>query len=81
MFGEGFKKTAGVKTELVGAAGGPIPAAIGAAIGHSHGPYSKKEQEEADKKTWSNVLIPGMGGYRAWRRHLGHKKEKHEKEK
>lgn len=69
MFTKGFQKTAGIKTEVAGAVANPIPLSIlGAAIGGIKGNYTKEEQAAADKKTWSNILIPGVGGYRLARR-------------
>lgn len=65
----GFEKAAGAKTELVGA-GSPI-GSLTALGGMAAGPYSKDEQKKVDKKTWSNVLIPGVGGWRAGRRAAG----------
>ena len=79
MFTEGFEKISGIKSEIAGGVAWlPVPSAIGAAVGASHGAYSKKEQEDANKKTWSNA-VPGIAGYRLMRRNLAKQEEKKHK--
>ena len=67
IFINGFEKSAGVKTEVLSLID---PANIlmlpGGMIRGGH--ESKDVRDSEDKGTWSNLLIPGMGGYRLGRR-------------
>jgi hypothetical protein len=47
-----------------------IPAAL---AGYASGPYqTKQELERTDPDVWKNILIPGLGPYRAARRERSH---------
>lgn len=81
MFKKGFEKISGVMTEGLGTVGSNGLGLLTGLVGMAKGPYSKKEQEEADERTWSNVLIPGVGAYRLGRRLSAHAKSKKEKKK
>lgn len=65
----GFEKRAGVRSEMVGTLLNPL-GLVGALAGVAAGPYSKEQQAAAENKSWSNVLLPGAGGYRLVRRSL-----------
>jgi len=67
-----LEKISGVTSEAIGSImWAPIPTAIGAYLGSKKKKPKGKKAEEIDKKTWSNILIPGVGGYRMGRRFLG----------
>jgi hypothetical protein len=69
MFTEQFEKLAGETSEVVGTVMGfPAGAIVGGGLGLMKGKYSKEQQKEADKKSWSNVLLPPLGAYRMARR-------------
>ena len=73
VLGQHFKKEAGWKSELAGYAnpvnwpGIPV-AAVAAALTKTR---TLREQAEADKETWKNILIPGRAGYNVSKR-FGH---------
>ena len=72
-FKKGFEKQAATRSELLGMAN-PIYMpfnGIGAAIGALSGPYSEKDQKHVNKKSISNILIPGAAGYRYGKRLTG----------
>lgn len=71
MHKEGSGKRAGWYSEVIGSNVNPLnvignPAAALAA--YLTPTRSLKEQAQADKSTWSNVLIPGKGAYNRWKR-------------
>ena len=67
-----FKKIAGIKTEIFGSIpSNPLTlgaSIVGAGVGLHKGKHTKEEQAKAEDKTWSNVLVPGLGAYRLARR-------------
>lgn len=69
MFTEEFEKKAGEASEIAGTIlGFPGGSLAGAGLGFMKGKYSKKEQEQADKKSFSNWIFPPLGAYRFARR-------------
>ena len=69
-FNDEMNKIAGVVSEGVGSVGWfPLPSAVGGLIGANKGGYkTEKDLKRADAKSFSNVLLPGVGGYRLARR-------------
>jgi hypothetical protein len=71
-FYEVFFKTAATRSEIVFSALNPLNllggSVIGGAIGLLRKPYTDKELEEVNKKSTSNILIPGLAPYRFARR-------------
>jgi hypothetical protein len=71
----GFEKKAGETSEIVGTLmSAPVDIPVGAAAYLMGGPYSKAEQAKADKAGLSNILLPGVAGYRLGKRILTDKK-------
>ena len=68
-FNDELEKIGGPISEAIGSVGWlPVPSVVGAIVGAGSEKLSKKQLKEQDKKTWSNVLLPGVGAYRASRR-------------
>ena len=80
-FIKGFEKAAGIKTETVGALAGLPLSALGLPSAMLAGPYSKEQQEKADKGTWSNLLLGPVAGHRLTRRLLTEREENAKKHK
>jgi len=72
-FNDEVQKLAGVKTELISGINplNMIASPLGAIIAGFTPTKTDKEMKEIQKKTWSNILIPGKGGYNFYKR-LGH---------
>ena len=68
-FGKEIEKVGGEISELVGSVGWfPLPTVIGGVLGAASTKPTKKEIKEQKKKSFSNILLPGVGAYRAARR-------------
>ena len=73
VLGQHFKKEAGWKSEYAALLNplnlvGNYPGSAAAAFTKTR---TRREQAEADKETWKNILIPGRSGYNMYKR-LGH---------
>lgn len=71
---EGFTKRAAARSEVAGTLLNPLNYGLGAPAaitGVAMGPYSKEKKDNADRKSWSNALIPAVGPYRLGRRMAG----------
>lgn len=78
-FWRGFSKQSATRSELVGTVLNPLSAALAvpaAAAGFIRGPRRADDKDRVNKKSWSNVLIPGLAPYRLGRRLAGEKPAK-----
>jgi len=68
-FWSGFEKQAGLASEVAGTVIQFPLSLVGAGVGALKGKYPKEQDKQViEDKSWSNLLIPGVGGYRLARR-------------
>lgn len=74
-----LQKLAGPITEGM-SFGGYLPLDLPAlGIGYAMKPKTKEQMKKQEKKTWSNLLLPGVGPYRLGRRLKFNKSKKSKK--
>jgi len=72
-FNDEVQKMAGIRTEFLGNAG--IGAPFGALAAAMTPTKTDEQMKKQEKKTWSNMLLPGVGTYRTFKR-MGHSRKK-----